>query len=415
MIIWTVAVLAVAIAGSALWRGVPLPELGLAYRTSVGFVAGALYVTTVMFAASAIGIRWTVAWIAMAILVPASSLFIRTSNLEPQSPEREVRGSRFERRGSRLTLAVILFFTALTAYGTLTARETCADLIYFWGTKATRFAAARAIDLPFLADPAHLLMHPDYPPLVPLLYAWGAMFAWSYWGPLLLTTVLVAMTAFVVAPFSRSGAMLMAALLAFTCAQGLAAGAADPMLVLFEVTALAALTFIGETRGGAIVASVALSAAAMTKVEGAAFVAVAIVAYAIIRRKLVRALAIAIAPAALLAAWLLYAQQHGLTSSYSHGTLQFSAATLMEVAKTASYHAYYLPWLAVLVPLTLTRRWKRAALPLVVAAGSIAYILFFYMHSGADTHLWIAVSAERVLITPLASLAVAVAVATPSE
>ena len=44
-----------------------------------------------------------------------------------------------------------------------------------------------------------------------------------------------------------------------------------------------------------------------------------------------------------------------------------------------------------------------------VAAGTIAYILFFYMHPDANRDFWIAVSAERVLLTPLAALAVAAA------
>jgi hypothetical protein len=404
MIVWTVAVLVVAVAGWSV-----APDYGWPFRASVAFVAGAVYLATVMFFASWAGVRWSGWWLAIALLAPASSLFIRTSNLEPDAPELEVRGSRFEFRGKRFSAATIAALALLTLYGTLTARETCADLIYFWGTKAMRFAAARAIDLPFLADPTHVLMHPDYPPLVPLLYAWGAMFAWSYWGSLLLTAIVVAMTAFIVRPFSNAGAILMGAMLAFTFAQGLAAGAADPILVLFEVTALVALTFIGGTRSGAVIASIALAAAAMTKVEGAAFVVVAVVAYAVVSRRPARALAIAAAPAALLASWLVFAHQHGIGGSYSHGALDFSSAKLIQLAEMASYHAYYLPWLAVLVPLLLARRWRAAALPLLAAAGSLASILFFYMHADPDPRLWIAVSAERVLITPLACLAVAVA------
>ena len=309
-------------------------------------------------------------------------------------------------RGVRLV--TILAFTLLTAYGTLTARETCADLFYFWGPKAVRFAAARGIDVAFLKAPDHFLMHPDYPPLVPLLYAWGAMIAggFSYWGPLLLTAALLALTALLV---PGRGATLMAALLAFGYAQALAAGAADPMLILFEVAALCALTFLDHP----MLASIALAGAAMTKVEGAAFVAVTVIAYAIVSRRPLRALGIAIAPAILLGSWIAFARAHGLLDSYLRGSkpLMWSSETFALLVKTASYHAAYLPWLAVLAPIAFAKRWRRAALPLLVAAGSLAYILFFYMHADANRDLWIAVSAERVLLTPLAALAVAAAAA----
>jgi hypothetical protein len=288
----------------------------------------------------------------------------------------------------------------------LTARETCADLLYFWGPKAVRFAAARGIDVAFLKARDHFLMHPDYPPLVPLLYAWGAMLAggFSYWAPLLLTAILLALTALLV---PGRGGVLMAALLAFGYAQALAAGAADPMLILFEVAALSALTFLDAP----FLASIALAGAAMTKVEGAAFVVVVIVAYTLLSRRLARALSIAIAPAVFLGSWIAFAKTHGLLDSYLRGAKPFawSSETLVMILRAASYHAYYLPWLAVLIPLAFGKRSKRAALPLLAAAGSIAYILFFYMHPDPNRDLWIAVSAERVLLTPLAALAVAAA------
>ena len=360
-------------------------------RIAYAFVAAVVCLTTAMFWASALGWHWN-AWV---LLLPCGAGFLAC-----------VRGAGWKARATPGTLLAILAFTLLTAYGVLTARETCADLLYFWGPKAVRFAAARGIDLAFLKAPEHFLMHPDYPPLVPLLYAWGAMIAggFSYWGPLLLTAVLLALTALLV---PGRGGVLMAALLAFGYAQALAAGAADPILILFEVAALAALTFLDDPR----LASVALAGAAMTKVEGATFVVVAIVAYAIVSRRPLRALAIAIAPAVLLGSWIAFARAHGLIDSYARGATPFewSSDALIAVAKAASYHAYYLPWLAVLGPLAFAKRWKRAALPLLVAAGSIAYILFFYMHPDANRDFWIAVSAERVLLTPLAAIAVAAA------
>jgi hypothetical protein len=365
-------------------------------RIAYGFVAGAVVLATAMFVATAAGIAWNPWW----LLLPCGAGFLACARGG---------GAGWKARATRGSDGLtILGFALLTVYGVLTARETCADLLYFWGPKAVRFAAARGIDLAFLKAPEHFLMHPDYPPLVPLLYAWGAMIAggFSYWGPLLLTPVLLALTALMVG--GRGGA-LMAGLLAFGYAQGLAAGAADPMLILFEVAALCALTFLDDP----LLASVALAGAAMTKVEGAAFVTVTVIAYAIVSRRPLRALAIAIAPALLLGSWIAFASAHGLLDSYARGagSLSWSFDTVKMLARTASYHAYYLPWLAVLAPLAFAKRFRRAALPLLVAAGSLACILFFYMHADANRDFWIIVSAERVLLTPLAALAVAAAAA----
>ncbi|HEV8435952.1 MAG TPA: hypothetical protein VGR95_21270, partial [Thermoanaerobaculia bacterium] len=286
-------------------------------RIAYGVVAAVVCLTTAMFWASAGGWAWN-AWV---LLLPCGAGFLAC-----------VRGAGWKARATRERLLAITAFTLLTAYGVLTARETCADLLYFWGPKAVRFAAARGIDVAFLKAPDHLLMHPDYPPLVPLLYAWGALIAgtiaggFSYWAPLLLTAILLGLTALLV---PGRGGVLMAALLAFGYAQGLAAGAADPILIFFEVAALCALTFLDDP----LLASVALAGAAMTKVEGAAFVLVAIVAYAIVSRRPLRALAIAVAPAVLLGSWIVFARAHGLIDSYARGGTPFvwSTGTLASI------------------------------------------------------------------------------------
>jgi hypothetical protein len=199
----------------------------------------------------------------------------------------------------------------------------------------------------------------------------------------------------------------MAALLAFGYAQALAAGAADPMLIFFEVAALSALTFLDAP----LLASIALAGTAMTKVEGAAFTVVTIVAYAIVSRRPLRAIGIAVAPATLLGSWIAFARTHDMIDSYARGTapMIWSSEAFGAIVRSASYHAYYLPWLAALLPIAFAKQLKRAALPLLVAAGSLAYIVFFYMHADANIGFWIAVSAERVLLTPLAALAVAAA------
>jgi hypothetical protein len=262
-------------------------------------------------------------------------------------------------------------------------------------------------------------MHPDYPPLLPLVYAWNSIVAhrFSYWGAILLTPFYLLATVLAFREFAAQKtkhaaayAMLLAALLAFGFASGRAAGGADPQLIMFEVIALSALTF-ADAR---LIAAIALAGAVLTKVEGAAFAAVLIVAYAITRRNL-RAIATVAAPAIiLLASWIAFAKTNGLLDSYARGgtPLQFDklGLVLYVTSVEASYRAMYLPWLAALAPLFIARQWRRAALPLLVAGGALLYTIFFYLHQ-ADTVWWIKASADRVLLTPLAAFVVASAAA----
>jgi hypothetical protein len=138
------------------------------------------------------------------------------------------------------------------------------------------------------------------------------------------------------------------------------------------------------------------------------------VAYAITTRRFVRSIAIAVPAAILLGSWLLLSWRFNLLDSYSlaKGKIHLDAlgSTLQEVLRQSSYGAAWLPWLAALAPLLIRRRWKDAFFPLLVAGGTIAVTLFFYLHH-QDPSWWIKASAQRVLLTPLACVVVASAAA----
>ena len=267
-------------------------------------------------------------------------------------------------------------------------------------------------------------MHPDYPPLIPEVYAWGSTVAhqFSWWGALLLTPLYLLATTFAFRGLVRKRlgeeratayAVLLAALLAFGFARGMVAGAGEPPLLLFEIIALTALTFHGDSRDGGTLAAMALVGVVATKVEGAAFAAILIASYAVTRRRLAAALGAALPAAAFLGAWILFARHFKLIDQYGRAGGKLNLAGIGPVLKytawQASYGAWWAPWMAVLAPLTATRRWRQAALPLVVSGGLIGSTIYFYLH-GQDLSwwlLWIRTSAERVLLAPLACLLVA--------
>jgi hypothetical protein len=383
---------AIWVAATLLFVLFGVPTRGIGVRFATGLVIGG----TVMWLESLAGIPWSRLALAIPLCVAAAAL-----------------GRRWSREGARPY--TIWAIALLAVYGVVTARETNADLLFFWGPKAQRFFMARAIDVGFLKFPHYYLMHPDYPPLLPLVYAWSSIAAhrFSYFGATFLTPLylLAAVLAFRELARKDVFAILLAALLAFGFASGRVAGGADPQLLLFEIVALTALTFRDDSDH---IAAIALAGAVFTKVEGAAFAVIVILAFAMTRRSLKRAAIIAAPAIAFLASWIAFARNHGLLDSYARGGapmhLDGLGLVLNAAGFEASYRAAYLPWIAVLAPLPLGRNWSRAALPLLVAFGSILSILFFYLHE-PNAVWWIKASAERVLLTPLAALLVASAAA----
>jgi hypothetical protein len=410
-VLFIAAFLVLPLFGSWTWRLEVVRRLDLAGRIAIAGAAGAVSTAVVMALLSLVHVRWGIVWIVAAQL-PLLYLPARKRRGSAAAVES---GGRFSRGPYR---PYVLPFIALTAYGALTARESAGDLHFFWGPKAIHFAEARGIEVAFLANHAH--PNPDYPPLVPLVYAWCTLVAggFSWWGAVLGTAFCLAGCVAMVRAWSGDelAALLLAATLAWTFAVGYVAGGADPPLLLFETLALCALTFRDESSrsGGApearttpdVLAAIGLAGAAFTKIEGATFVIAVVIAMFLMRRGVKRTLLIA-APALLLfAGWLVFLIANHLIFGYGGAREAIHPASILPtirlIAESALYQMYGLPWL---VPLVLLA-YRRRALPLLVALLTIAAAVFFYIHS-ADPSWWIPASAPRVLLTPLTALIIA--------
>ena len=405
-VLWVAALLFLIWPGLIAWRLPLVARLDLPARLAIAFACGVAIVFVLLYAYDFAHVPWTTISVGVPLLVVGALggqaiLPVRAGGIACPP-----------------YIWAILTFAAITIYGVATARETCGDLIYFWGPKAARFHDAGKIDANFLAFPHYFLMHPDYPPMLPLTYEWPSLIAhrFSWWGPLFLTPIALLATAFAFCGLTRNGwlAILLTAILGYGFAIGMVAGAADPPLLMFEVIAIAALTFAGDERDGQLVAAIALAAAAFTKVEGAAFAILTVLAFLIVTRKVARTLLLAIPSVVLLGSWIAFCARHLLLDAYwkAKSAMHFELLrlTLTRTLQQASYGVAYVPWIAALAPLAIRRRLRRAALPLLVTAGSIASTIFFYLHSD-NPSWWINSSAMRVLLTPLACLVVASAAA----
>jgi hypothetical protein len=411
--LWLAGVVAMTLFGAFVTRLAYVRRLELPARVAIAFACGLVTGGVLMALESLVHVSWSRATLFVP-LVLAGCVWRR--------------GERVPMRAWTWTLLAIV--AVLTCYGSLTARQSTADLLFFWGPKAVHFYGAEKIDFEFLAAPHYFLMHSDYPPLLPLVYAFGAVAAHSvsYWGALLFSSLCIVAAAVAFRGMARpclgeARAAAFASLLAAALAYGLAtpngAGGADALLYLLAIVAVSALTFGGEDRGAHIVAAMALAGLVLVKVEGLPFALVILAAYLVSRRRVAASLALAIVPLLAIGAWVFAIYHRHIADAYTIGRKPFHPERIGEVVRwtavRVSYRAAWLPWLAGIVPFAFARSPRRALFPLLVTAGTIAATLFFYLQGEESPKWWIDSSAERVLLTSVAVLIVAAASSSGGE
>lgn len=399
------AYLLLPLIGIVVWRLDEVRELAIDGRIAVAGAAGALFLGIFMSVMSIVHMPWsrTTLFLVLAIFIALSMRRIRFSNV------------RFG--GSPALFAVLVLF-AIVVYASLTARATIGDLLFFWGPKGVHFHQAGTIDVDFLRNPDHFLQHRDYPPLLPLLFAWSMTLSrtFSWWGAILFSVLCVAAIVSMLRSFARDNltALLAMSILAWCFVRPWIAGGADPLLLLYETLAVCALVFVRDARSQTILAMIGLGGAIVTKVEGASFVAAVLLALLLHRMRLKQLALLAAAPLMLLGAWLLFLHRAELFDTYRGPgalSLQFFGSVLRATFAAASYESYWLPWIAPLVVIFLGDV-RRARLPLTIAAITVATTIFFYLKSPTDPAVfWIPSSAHRVLLTPLLMLLIAAAAA----
>ncbi|MGN6183576.1 MAG: hypothetical protein ACTHQM_07980 [Thermoanaerobaculia bacterium] len=398
------AYLVLPLIGIVVWRLDDVRELALDGRIAIAGLTGALFTAIVMSAMSIAHVEWS-----RMKLVSVLAILVAISI-------RRVRFTRAHFAMSRWMIGVIAIF-AIVVYACITARATIGDLLFFWGPKGVHFFRAGMIDVDYLRHPDHFLQHRDYPPLLPLLFAWSNTFSpsFSWWSAVLLSALCLAAIVAMIRAFSRDdlSALLAMSILAWCAVRPWIAGGADPLLLAFEVLAVCALVFARDAKSQVVLAMIGLGGAAVTKVEGASFVAAVMIAMVVHRIAWKRIVVIALAPLTLLGAWLVFLYRAELFDTYRGGafTLQFLGGVLRATFAMASYDAYWIPWIAPLLLIFLGDP-KRARIPLTIAAISFIATIAFYLKSPTDpTVFWIPTSAHRVLLTPLVMLLIAASAA----
>ena len=319
---------------------------------------------------------------------------------------------------SLLYLVVSLFSSSATS----------TDYLLFWGVKAVRFADVRGISADFLRDPFTIHASLDYPPLVPVVQAWGCLAAgrmpWRVVPTLSALWVVAAVVLLYDRARSRLGDPGAAALVTFWTAamsvslvHSLSGGNAEAPVVCFEAIALAWLLTEQDEGESRFVPTLALCGAALTKVEGmGAVVLIAAGCYFRDRglpplRRAARNLALIAWPAAAVGVWFAYQWSESLRVGYQpHGQFlslhpEQLSTIVISLVQSLDAGSLWLPWAFALgVLISRAPAWRAAAPALVLTAGLLLFLVFDYLHDKDDPTERIGWTAPRVTQPALSAI-----------
>jgi hypothetical protein len=387
-------------------------------RAVTAFVAGMLGLHLWLTLVQALGVRWT-AWTIAAIALPALAAWLLLPR--PVPPPRK------RRLGWPDVLPVLAI--AIFAFAAFHLWILFPDVIFHWGIKGQRYALAGGVDWTFLARPWNWRSHPDYPNLLPELYAASAIFggwresAVMAWSVLFFALVVLAAREGLARcgvadrPRQLATAALAALVGAFAIAN-LLGGSADWLPALALLVAWPALVAPPSPKGDLRV-SLAAALAAASKIEGVPLMAF-LVATSLLRRLLWRRgldwralLRTAALPGLVGGLWWLGCRRHGLFQPFETGALDLSRWSEVVPALASvmfSWGAWGAPLLLLAVPFLFFTRGQRGLA--VVVSAQLAFCLYIYMSAPVDPafsvkssfarltfHLWPAVAMSCVAIS----------------
>jgi hypothetical protein len=379
-------------------------SLGVAARLATAFGAGAVVLTLEATFFSIVGLPWTVATLTLPLLLVSFACALRWRR-RPAPARAPIRISRGMAVCSAGVCAASLLYLALSF---ASSSATSVDFLFFWGVKAVRFADARGFDAGFLRGPFTVHASLDYPPLVPVIEAWGCLVA----GKMPWRAVPAASTLWAAAAIpliferlrrrlgDRSAASLVAfwsAALCVSLANSYSGGNAEAPLVFFESVGLTWLLTEVDSRESRVAPIVALCGAALTKVEGSAAVALLAAGCFFTDRRgsavarLRKSLPFLLWPVFCVSLWFLYQAKRSLRVGYrAHGELlvlfpRHFPGILRAMFRNLDAGSLWLPWLFALLWLAARpRAWRRAAPALALAVGLPMFLVFDYLHDQRD-------------------------------
>jgi hypothetical protein len=304
----TSALLAVAMLTLA---GLPLaawldPSRGWRWRGGAGFMLGAGIVALLLLFATFASIAWSVGLVAAGLALVA----LGTLPLALWLPKRAAPPS-----ATPLALvadAATLCSVAGYALFATVARPWEWDFWAIWGLKAKEFFLARAVNFEFLARPDNVFAHPDYPPLLPLVYDLVAIFQ-GVWDDRWLGVVSVAFAGAMLLVMREElerqsgsaivGAFGTLALSGVVCSGWVGLGEGPLVAASASGLAIVSRGLRDDAPRTIVAGSLLLGVAGLVKNEGVSFIAAAVVVTLVVSRR--RWALVALPSVAMIAPWLL--------------------------------------------------------------------------------------------------------------
>lgn len=409
---------ALTLLGRFLTRPFFRPEDGAAYRALLSLLAGCLAFHFLVTGLDFVGIPWH-PWILAAGVV---LLTVAAGRWSPRAPERTRFPSNVPRGagwGDGLAFASWLTFTLFAA----SLWITLPDFIYHWGLKGARFSLVRGIDYEYLARTWNWVLHPDYPNLLPELYASTSLLAGRFDPPALMLWTSLWFAGVLVSArealgrllpetgdrFVRQAALAVVGLGAAAFGIGhIQAGGADWMITLALAAAVPPLLAPAGRETDFQVGLIAAFSCA-SKVEGVPLAAF-LIGIQLLRRVSFRSpktlwpgwwgLARLALPAAVVIPWLAAVRAYHLFQEFNAGDFDWSRAAAIGPALLSSMRIE--PWhgLPFLLPALLPLLWLDRRLRGVAAVVSLqlAFYLYVYFTARVGTEFLVESSFPRLIL-----------------
>jgi len=381
--------------GSRLAAWLAAPGDGALYRATVYVLGGAVVLHILLTLLDFARIPWHPLLLAGLGL----ALYVLARRFLPRGPERPGLPSDLG-WGDGIALFALAAFLLIALTGWITFN----DFIFHWGIKGERFHAARGTDYTYLARGWNWVLHPDYPNLLPEIYAVTALLTGRFEMPamMLQTGVLFALLLAAAREGLRQGgadrftrqtglALIALAIGAFGIGY-MTAGGADWLLALALTAAVPPLLRPPDRVGDFQIGVIAAFAAA-SKMEGiplAAFLVLVQWARHLLgstlgeRRPAIRevvnaALRTGLPAAAVVLPWLGRTIHHHLFLALNSGPFTLSRApgilaAVLETLRTTAWHGFL--WAMFLPPLLLLHRRTRP----FAAVATLQLLFYFYVY-----------------------------------
>ena len=329
-----------------------------------------------------IGIRWSIVGLSLPLLVASGNRALAYS----------VRSARTDKSVCATLIIVIALLHFLLSI--ITTQSINPDYVLFWGTKSVHFAMSRSLDAGYLLS-RYAPPRIDYPPLLPIVQAWGLLF--SHQMPWITAAAMSAVWLVAAVPVINwlTGSIhatafwtaAMAASLAF-CGSG---GNAEAMLVVYISVGAAAIVAKRTS-----IAAIAFAGAMLTKEEALVTIGAILIGVVIYDRGIRRAAILAASSAAGASVWFAFQKRFGMHVGYDRVTLTHTfhwsnlPTIFREAPKSLAAGCWGLSWL---IPLAIIIyiAWKmprrlKDAIPLLVPV-PLLFVFFVYLYLQYESSL----------------------------